>query len=118
LERESPHKPMKPGLDEKVEYNDDRHGTQALLAGLNVATGKVLGECRDSRTEEDFVEFITSIREKSPDQKQYKLIVDNLNTHKSESLVRYVAELRGVKGDLGIKGQRGILNSMVSRDPF
>ncbi len=70
LERESPHTPMKPGLDEKIAYNYDRHGTQALLAGLNVATGKVLGECRDSRTEEDFVAFITSIRETYPDQKQ------------------------------------------------
>jgi transposase len=118
LERESPSKPMKPGLDEKIEYNYDRHGTQALLAGLNVATGKVVGECRDSRTEKDFVEFITSIRETYPDLEQYKFIVDNLNTHKSESLVRYVAELSGVTDDLGVKGQRGILQSMSTRESF
>ncbi len=32
--------------------------------------------------------------------------------------MRYVAELSGVKDDLGIKGTRGILKSMVSRETF
>ncbi len=77
-----------------------------------------LGECRDSRTEQDVVEFTDAIRTTYPDQKQYTVIVDNLNTHKSASLVRYVAELSGVEDDLGVKGQRGILQSMATREAF
>ena len=51
LERDAPTKPMKPGSVEKLEYNYDRHGTQALIAGFNVVTGEVIGTCGDSRTE-------------------------------------------------------------------
>ncbi|WP_347566215.1 transposase [Scytonema sp. UIC 10036] len=46
------------------------------------------------------------------------LIMDCLNTHQSESLVRFVAEKEGLNIDLGIKGKTGILKSMKSRAAF
>ena len=45
-------------------------------------------------------------------------IVDQLNTHKSESLVRYVAQACGIEVDLGIKGKDGILKSQATRAAF
>jgi len=45
-------------------------------------------------------------------------IVDCLNTHQSESLVRLVVELEGLEIDLGIKGESSILNSMQTRAAF
>ena len=45
-------------------------------------------------------------------------MVDNLNIHHSESLVRYVAEASGLEDDLGVKGQRGILANQQSRAAF
>ena len=45
-------------------------------------------------------------------------IVDQLNMHKSEALVRLVAEACGIKEDLGEKEQRGILESMPTRAEF
>ena len=42
-------------------------------------------------------------------------VVDNLNTHQSEGLVRYVAQACGLPADLGEKGKRGILKSQASR---
>ncbi|MEH2350840.1 MAG: transposase [Nostoc sp.] len=46
------------------------------------------------------------------------LIMDCLNTHQSESLVRLVAEKENLNLDLGIKGESGILKSMKSRTAF
>ena len=44
--------------------------------------------------------------------------MDQLNTHKSEALVRLVADQCGLKEDLGIKGKSGILHSMETRAAF
>jgi putative transposase len=44
--------------------------------------------------------------------------MDCLNTHQSESLVRYVAQVEGLEIDLGIKGKCGILKSMQTRTDF
>lgn len=43
---------------------------------------------------------------------------DQLNTHQSESLVRWIAALSGIEEDLGTKGESGILASMTSRATF
>src|SRR3954468_13732681 len=45
-------------------------------------------------------------------------LADNLNTHQSESLVRYVAEACGIEDDLGEKEKRGVLKSQESRAAF
>lgn len=49
---------------------------------------------------------------------QWHFILDNLNTHQSESLVCYMAEESDLDIDLGVKGQSGILASMQSRAAF
>ncbi len=118
IERDAPPKPMKPGYDEKIEFNYDRHGTQALIAGFNVATGHVIGTCGNSRTEADFVTFIDRVVTEHPTQSKYTFVVDNLNTHMSASLVEYVAQHSGIEEDLGSKGTRGILKSMATREAF
>ncbi|MFQ9702236.1 MAG: hypothetical protein ACLR0U_07695 [Enterocloster clostridioformis] len=41
-----------------------------------------------------------------------------MNTHKSETLVKYVAEACGIEEDLGQKGKSGILKSLQSREDF
>jgi hypothetical protein len=45
-------------------------------------------------------------------------VVDNLDIHGSESLVKLVAEACGVSTSLGKKGVRGVLKSVASRQAF
>ena len=45
-------------------------------------------------------------------------LLDQLNTHKSTSLVRLVAACCDIDEDLGVKGKSGILKSMESRAAF
>ncbi len=53
-----------------------------------------------------------------PEAVKWHLMMDCLNTHQSESLVRYVAQGEGLDIELGIKGKRGILQSMATRAAF
>lgn len=118
LERIYPTRPMKPGKPEAVEFEYERHGTQALIATFEVATGKVIGSSvGPTRTEEDFVAHIRATVETDP-QGQWIFICDQLNTHKGESLVKLVAQLCGIEDALGLKGKSGILQSMVTRADF
>ena len=118
LERAAKALPMKQGTLERLEYEYVRHGTQCLLAGLDVATGEVFGICQQHRKEGDFLEFIKALEAHHSGYKQLRIVADNLNTHQSESLVKYVAARSGFSGDLGIKGKEGILKSQVSRAKF
>jgi transposase len=45
-------------------------------------------------------------------------VADQLNTHQSETLVRWVGTCCGIDIDLGVKGQSGILQSRATRRAF
>lgn len=77
---------------------------------------------RETRTEEDFLENIDGIISLEPDAtwrfEAERFVADHLNTHISESLVRYTALCCGTDDDLGVKGRHGILKSIASRREF
>lgn len=118
LERLAPDLPSRIGIVARREYEYKRHGTTCLFGNLDVVSGKLLAPMlNQTRTEEDFarnIEAIVSLDVQAP----WRFIVDNLNTHVSEALVRYVALACGIVDDLGVKGKRGILKSMDSRREF
>lgn len=118
-ERQEKDQAMRPGKVLLREFEYIRQGTQSLIANFDVATGKIIEPtCGDSRTEVDFVQNIRRMIDTEPDATKWHLIMDCLNTHQSESLVRLVAEKEGRDIDLGVKGESGILKSMKSRAAF
>ena len=107
-----------PGLIARREYEYTRHGTTCLFGNFDVVTGEILAPMLGpTRTEPDFLKNIQNLIALDP-LGRWRLITDNLNTHVSESLVRYVAEQCGIDLDLGVKGRRGELRSMPSRRAF
>jgi hypothetical protein len=118
LERLHPTRPTKLGLIERWECEYIRHGTLALIANFEVATGKVIAPSLGAtRTEEDFANHLKRTREMAPEA-SWIFVVDQWNIHKSESLVRLIAERCEIDMDLGVKGESGLLRSMATRAVF
>jgi transposase len=61
-----------------------RHGTQTLLAALEIATGKVIAHVRDRRTTVDFLSFMEEVVKSYP-SRELHVVLDNLNIHKNEA---------------------------------
>jgi transposase len=118
LERKHPRLAMRPGWVERREFEYIRHGTQSLIANFEVATGTVITpSIGPTRTEADFAAHIETTIATDPEA-EWVFLVDQLNTHQSESLVRWVAAQCQIKIDLGEKGERGILQTMATRAAF
>ncbi len=120
LERALPSLPMRPGKVERQEFEYIRHGTQTLIANFDVVTGQVLVPTIDQhRTEADFLAHCQRLIASDSTASKWHLILDCLNIHQSESLVRWIADKEGIpQADVGVKGKSGILQSMKTRAQF
>lgn len=118
IERAYPTQAMTLGEVERVEFEYIRHGTLSLIASWDVAVGQVLAPSLGAtRNATDFANHINTTISSDPEAK-WIFLVDQLNTHKSEALVRLVAKHCQLDVELGIKGKEGILQSMETRATF
>ncbi len=119
LERIAKTIPMHSGQPERIEYEYKRHGTLCLIGNWDVVLGQMIAPTiRATRTEEDFAWHIHHTIQTDV-KSRWVFVVDNLNTHCSDTLVRYVARLEAIDGStLGQKGKSGILKSMATRQAF
>jgi hypothetical protein len=118
LERVHPNKPMRPGTPERIEFEYERHGTLCLIATWDVARGGVLAHSIGvTRNEEDYAQHVAKTVDTDRNA-GWVFVSDQLNTHASEALVRFVAQRCGLPEDLGVKGESGVLQTMASRKAF
>jgi transposase len=120
LERKYPDLPLQPGHILRREFEYLRHGTLSWFINFDVVTGQVIEPSwGPTRTEEDALAHLQRLVASDPHASKWHLMLDNLNIHQSESLVRWVAEREGIAPEaLGVKDKRGILQSMASRAAF
>ena len=63
-----------------------RHGTTTLFAALDIATGKIIGQCRRRHRAIEFRKFLNTIDEEVPDELQVHLVMDNYATHSTPEI--------------------------------
>jgi len=66
LERSQPILPLRDGIPERQSHDYHRHGITTLFAALEVASGKVIGECKDRHGHSDYIEFLSLLDRRCP----------------------------------------------------
>jgi len=119
LERKHPGLPMVPGKAERIEFEYIRHGTCSFIFSRDVVTGQVVAPfCGPTRTEADFLAHVQNVVATHPTTRRWHFVTDNLDTHCSQSLVRWVAQQSDLDIDLGVKGKSGVLKNCQTRTAF
>ena len=92
LERTQPLLPMRPGQAARRSHDYTRHGSIDLFAALDVATGEVIGRMRERHRSIEFVKFLDEIDENVPAHLEVHVILDNLSTHKTPKVHRWLTK--------------------------
>jgi len=90
LDRSQPLLRMELGQPERRTHDYVRHGTTSLFAALDVATGKVIGECHQRHRAKEFRAFLDTIDASVPSDLDVHLILDNYGTHKAPTIHRWL----------------------------
>jgi len=87
LDRSQPMLPMRPGQAARRSHDYKRHGVTSLFAALDVATGRVIGQCFQRHRAAEFRKFLDEVEANVPDDLDVHLVMDNYATHKT-ALIR------------------------------
>ena len=118
-ERRSETKLPRPGHTAKEEFQYTRHGTVCVTGNWHVVRGQLLAPTiSETRDNQDFARHIEQTIATDPSA-GWVFVVDNLNTHCGEPLLRAVANHLGIDpSTLGPAKKEGILKTMATRRAF
>jgi len=91
LDRTQPGLPMKKGRAGTWTHDYKRHGVTTLFAALDVATGKVIGQCMKRHRHQEWLKFLRAIDRATPKGLDLHLIADNYATHKHPAVKAWLA---------------------------
>jgi transposase len=89
LERTRPVLPLRPGIPEKRSHDYVRHGTTTLFAALEIATGKVTGECYPRHRHQELLRFLRQVATAYP-RVPLHIVMDNYGTHKHPDVTAWL----------------------------
>ena len=81
LDRTQPGLPMKKGRCGTMTHDYKRNGTTTLFAALELAQGKVVGECYQRHRHQEFLKFLRRVDKEFPGTVPLHLVMDNYGTH-------------------------------------
>jgi transposase len=90
LDRTQPGLPLKKGRCGTMTHDYKRHGTTTLFAALDVATGKVIGQCMPRHRHQEWLKFLRRIDAETPGHLDLHLIADNYATHKHPKVMAWL----------------------------
>jgi len=82
LDRTQPGLPFKKGRCGTMTHDYKRHGTTTLFAAIEVAQGKVVGQCFARHRHQEFIKFLKRLDAEFPLEMKLHLVMDNYGTHK------------------------------------
>jgi transposase len=92
LDRSQPMLPMRPGQAARRSHDYKRHGVTSLFAALDIATGKVIGQCFPRHRADEFRKFLDEIEANVPSDLDIHLVMDNYATHKTPLIRAWFAK--------------------------
>jgi transposase len=90
LDRSQPILPLRPGQIERRTHDYVRHGTTSLFAALNVKSGRIIGQRHRRHRGIEFRKFLDTIDHNVPQELEVHLVLDNLATHKTPLIQRWL----------------------------
>jgi transposase len=82
LDRTQPGLPLKKGRCGTMTHDYKRNGTTTLFAALELAQGKVIGQCFARHRHQEFLRFLKRLDAEFPVEMKLHLVMDNYGTHK------------------------------------
>jgi transposase len=82
LDRTQPGLPLKKGRCGTMTHDYKRNGTTTLFAALELAQGKVIGQCFARHRHHEFLKFLKRLDTEFPVEMKLHLVMDNYGTHK------------------------------------
>ena len=90
LDRTQPGLPLKKGRAGTMTHDYKRNGTSTLFAALNVFSGEVIGECKQRHRHQEFLSFLKTVEQQTPEDLELHIIVDNYATHKHQKVKNWL----------------------------